>query len=120
MVHSEQNWSPSRSGALASTFPFGPLRQILADKKYRVDTEKSEVTGAGILRQTQRKGALVHSEQNWSPSRSGALASTFQIGPLRIDTFRLKTSGQVRQTQNWNLRQTLTNKGANLGRHRKE
>ena len=73
MVHCEQNWSPSRNGALASTFQIGLLRQTLQTRNIgpiqtdlrigtRADTyeqrcqfEKSEITGVRTFRHTQQK-----------------------------------------------------------------
>ena len=53
--------------------------------------------------------------------RSGALASTFLIGPFRqTQTLADKKLWVISDRhKSWNLRQILTNKGANLGRHRK-
>ena len=52
--------------------------------------------------------------------RSGALASTFLFGPVGRHLQTRNIGSFQTDTKNLNLRQTLTNKGAKLGKHRKE
>ena len=67
---------------------------------------------------TETKCSCAQSIDLVSP-RSGALASTFLIGPLRQTLADKKHWAISDRKRNWNPRQTLTIKGANLDRHRK-